>query len=157
MVYFGDAKPFSIRLSNRYSSYDYNRSDSKTPASNNPKTRSIWRRTDVPSPPLLELLEESISHPLPLTLILIGVHAISLNWRDANITHGRNPWPVLPRGVPCSDAVGTVIAVGENVKSLKVGNVISPILDQASTTGREQERVWSAADVDGVRADCLVV
>ena len=47
--------------------------------------------------------------------------------------------------------------MGENVKSLKVGNVISPILDQASTTGREQERVWSAADVDGVRADCLVV
>ena len=132
-------------------------SDTPTVAPNIPKTRKVWRRTDAPSPPLLECLEEPIPHPLPPTSILIKVDAISLNWRDANITHGKNPWPVLPHGIPGCDAVGPVIAAGESVKNLKVGDIVAPITDQASITGREQERTWLAADIDGVLADFLVI
>jgi NADPH:quinone reductase-like Zn-dependent oxidoreductase len=134
-----------------------------------PTTRRVWRRTDSKDPgaPLLELLEESIPSPLPRDTLLIKVDAISLNYRDANITHGRNPWPVIPKGIPCSDAAGTIIAIGDGgdseletrsvVDGLRVGDVVTPILDQASITGREQERCWLAADVDGVLADHLIV
>ena len=87
------------------------------------------------------------------------MNAISLNWRDANIVNGQNPWPVLPNGIPCSDAAGEIIALGNGVGNggLKVGDTVTPILDQASITGREQERSWLAADIDGVLADYLVI
>lgn len=67
-------------------------------------------------------------------------------------------------GIPCSDAAGTIVAIGgENPDAgvrndgLKVGDVVTPVIDQASITGREQARCWLAADVDGVLADYLVV
>jgi NADPH:quinone reductase-like Zn-dependent oxidoreductase len=134
-----------------------------------PTTRRVWRRTDSKEPgaTLLELIEEPILSPLPHDALLIKVHAISLNYRDANITNGRNPWPVIPKGIPCCDAVGTIIAIGDGgdgeletrpaADSLRVGDVVTPIIDQASITGREQDRSWLAADVDGVLADYLVM
>lgn len=121
------------------------------------RSRHAWRRTEKydGDSPLLNLATEDLASHLPPTFIRIKVHAISVNYRDANITNGRNPWPVLPNGIPCSDAAGEVIAVGDSVKNFVVGDRVSPIFDQASITGREQDRIWLAADVDGVLADYL--
>jgi NADPH:quinone reductase-like Zn-dependent oxidoreductase len=121
--------------------------------------RKAYRRTDTKAPdqePWLDLVNENIERPLPPSAVLIKVHAVSLNYRDANIARGTNPWPVLPHGILCCDAAGEVIALGEDVKGLVAGDRVTPIVDLASITGRERERSWLAADVDGVLASFVV-
>ncbi|KAL1643050.1 hypothetical protein SLS58_005019 [Diplodia intermedia] len=110
-------------------------------------TRQAYRRTDdhTPGTPKVKLVTEDLPLPLSATSVLIKVHAVSLNYRDANIANGGNPWPVTPHGVPCNDAAGKVVAVGE-----------APIVDTENLTGRETARSWLAADEDGVLADYLV-
>lgn len=122
-------------------------------------TRRAHRRTDdyAAGTPKLKLVSEPLPSPLPPTSVMIKVHAVSLNYRDGNIVNGKNPWPVLPNGIPGCDAAGEIVAVGDKVKHFAIGDHAAPIVDQASITGREQDRSWLAADVDGVLADYLVL
>lgn len=122
-----------------------------------PQERRVWRRSDGPAPYRLEQHNEPIPSPLPPTSMLIRVHAVSLNYRDANMLNGTNPWPIVDRGVPCSDAAGEVIATGSHATRFQIGDHVCPIVDQASITGDEQHRVWLAADVEGVLASHYVV
>ncbi|KAI0136260.1 chaperonin 10-like protein [Xylariales sp. AK1849] len=121
-------------------------------------SRRAFRRTDdyTPGMPKVKLVNEDLPLPLALAAVLIKVHAVSLNYRDANIANGGNPWPVTSHGVPCNDAAREVIAVGEGVKALVVGDHVAPITDTENITGRELTRSWLAADEDGVQADYLV-
>ena len=123
-----------------------------------PSSRRAFRRTDdhTSGTPKVKLVNESLPSPLPPTSVLIKVHAVSLNYRDANICNGGNPWPVIPYGIPCNDAAGEVISIGSNVKTLRVGDRVSPIVDTENLTNREVGRSWLAADEDGVLADYLV-
>ncbi|KAI1408019.1 hypothetical protein F5Y13DRAFT_173396 [Hypoxylon sp. FL1857] len=123
-----------------------------------PRYRRAFRRTDdyAPGAPKVKLVQEELSLPLSPTSVLIKVHAVSLNYRDANIANGGNPWPVLPNGILCNDAAGEVIAVGERVRSLTVGDRVAPITDTEYISGRELGRSWLAADEDGVLADYLI-
>ncbi|KAL4785960.1 chaperonin 10-like protein [Aspergillus varians] len=120
-------------------------------------TRRVFRRTDdhTPGTPKVALLTEPLP-PLSPTAALIKVHAVSLNYRDANIANGGNPWPVTPHGIPCNDAAGEVMAIGDAVKTLAVGDRVAPITDTENITGREVKRSWLAADEDGVLADHVV-
>ncbi|KAL5339668.1 hypothetical protein BJX70DRAFT_363569 [Aspergillus crustosus] len=122
-----------------------------------PTTRRVFRRTDnhTPGSPKIQLLSEPLPALTP-TSIVIKTHTISLNYRDANIANGGNPWPVTPHGIPCNDAAGEIIAVGSAVTSLKIGDRVAPITDTENITGREIGRSWLAADEDGVLADYLV-
>jgi NADPH:quinone reductase-like Zn-dependent oxidoreductase len=88
--------------------------------------------------------------------VLIRVQAVSLNYRDANILNGTNPWPTLPNGIPCSDAAGCVLAVGSDVVDFVVGDRVMPIFDQKNLVGLEQERAWLGGEIDGVLATHLV-
>lgn len=121
-------------------------------------SRRAFRRTDdyTPGTPKVKLVTEALPLPLAPTAVLIKVHAVALNYRDANIANGGNPWPVVPHGIPGNDAAGEVIAVGEKVKALAVGDRVAPITDTENITGREATRSWLAADEDGVLADHLV-
>ena len=121
-------------------------------------TRRAYRRTDdfTPGAPKLELVEEPLNIPLGATSVLIKVHAVALNYRDANIANGGNPWPVTPHGIICNDAAGEVVAVGEQVKGLMAGDRVAPNTDTENLTGREPARSWLAADEDGVLADYLI-
>ncbi|OAG45201.1 hypothetical protein AYO21_00549 [Fonsecaea monophora] len=123
-----------------------------------PTTRKAYRRTDdyTPGKPRVELVTEPLPLPLAATSVLIRVHAVSLNYRDANIANGGNPWPVTPHGILCNDAAGEIIAVGEGVRRFRVGDRVAPIIDTENLTGRESTRSWLAADEDGVLADYLV-
>ncbi|KAL4974617.1 alcohol dehydrogenase [Aspergillus desertorum] len=120
-------------------------------------SRRVFRRTDdhTPGAPKVQLLTEALP-PLTPTSVLIKVHAVALNYRDANIANRGNPWPVTPHGIPCNDAAGEVIAVGESVKFIAVGDRVAPIIDTENITGREPTRSWLAADEDGVLADYIV-
>lgn len=127
-------------------------------SSNEITLRRAFRRTDdyTPGTRKLKLLEEPLPLPLAPTSALVKVHAVSLNYRDANIANGGNPWPTVPNGILCNDAAGEVVAVGEKVKALGVGNRVAPITDTENISGRELGRSWLAADEDGVMADYVV-
>lgn len=120
-------------------------------------TRQAYRRTDdfTAGKPKLKLVTEPLP-PLDLTSVLIKVHAVSLNYRDANIANGGNPWPVLPNGVICNDAAGEVIEIGPKVKTFSIGDKIAPIVDTEFISDRSTGRSWLAADEDGVLADYLI-
>ena len=114
----------------------------------NPTTRRAGRRTDdfTPGTPKVQIVEEPIE-PLGPLAVLIAVKTVSLNYRDANIANGGNPWPVTPKGVLCDDAAGEVIAIGTDVTSFKVGDRVAPICDTEAITGTESKRSWTALRV----------
>ncbi|KAH7133811.1 chaperonin 10-like protein [Dactylonectria macrodidyma] len=126
--------------------------------SNQVTSRRAYRRTDdyTPGTPKIKLVTEPLPLPLHPTAVLIKVHAVALNYRDANIANGGNPWPVTPNGILCNDAAGEVVSIGDKVKSLALGDRVAPIVDTANLTGRETGRSWLAADEDGVLADFIV-
>lgn len=101
-------------------------------------------------------MTEKLPLPLMPTGVLIKVHAVALNYRDANIANGGNPWPVTPNGVLGNDAAGEVVDVGDKVKSVAIGDRVAPITDTENISGREPTRSWLAADEDGVLADYIV-
>lgn len=54
--------------------------------------------------------------------VLVRVHAVSLNFRDIAMLRGRYPRKCVPGLIPTSDAAGEIVAVGEGVRALKVGD-----------------------------------
>ncbi|KAI7231036.1 hypothetical protein KC330_g6642 [Hortaea werneckii] len=124
----------------------------------NVTSRQAYRRTDdfTIGTPKIKLVKEPLPPSLQATEVLVKVHAVALNYRDANIAHGGNPWPVTPHGIICNDAAGEVVATGQQVKTFRVGDRVAPNTDTANLTGRESSRSWLAADEDGVLADYLV-
>ncbi|KAI7158869.1 hypothetical protein KC349_g4576 [Hortaea werneckii] len=124
----------------------------------NVTSRQAYRRTDdfTIGTPKIKLVTEPLPRSLQATEVLVKVHAVALNYRDANTAHGGNPWPVTPHGIICNDAAGEVIATGQQVKTLRIGDRVAPNTDTANLTGRESSRSWLAADEDGVLADYLV-
>ncbi|KAH7079729.1 chaperonin 10-like protein [Paraphoma chrysanthemicola] len=123
-----------------------------------PTHRRVFRVTS-PSPhtrPTLTLHTEPLPFSLPPTFVLIKTHAISLNYCDADILFGTNPWPTIPHMIPCNDAAGSIISLGSRVTRWHVGDAVLPNVDTANFTGREAGRGWLAANEDGVLADYLL-
>ena len=118
-------------------------------------TRTCYRRHGSRSPQVLELVEEPVQIKEP-TEVMIRVHAVALNYRDANILNGTNPWAVSASGIPCSDASGTIIAIGSKVTRFANGDRVCPIFDQLSISGFEQSREWLGGEIDGVLATHVV-
>ena len=54
--------------------------------------------------------------------VLIRVHSVSLNYRDLSVVLGNYVHAVTPGLVPCSDAAGEVVAVGDAVTAWKPGD-----------------------------------
>ncbi len=92
--------------------------------------------------------------------VLVGIRAISLNYRDLLMIRGLyNPRMKLPR-IPCSDGAGEVVAVGEGVTAWKPGDRVAGIFMQNWLDGpltAPRARGALGGDIDGVLADCLVV
>lgn len=121
-------------------------------------SRQAFRRTDdyTLGSAKVKLVTEDLPLPLHSTAVLIKVHAVSLNYRDANIANGGNPWPVIPNGVPGNDAAGEVIAVGDRVSLVSVGDRVAPITDSKYVSARSTGRSWLAANEDGTLATHLI-
>lgn len=62
---------------------------------------------------------------------------------------------MTPHGIIGNDAAGEIIAVGRQVKFLKIGDRVAPNTDTENLTGREPTRSWLAADEERVLADFL--
>ncbi|KAI6748485.1 hypothetical protein HG530_015521 [Fusarium avenaceum] len=104
----------------------------------------------------MKLVTEDIPLPLHPIAVLIKIHAVALNYRDANIANGGNPWPVTPNDVPGSDAAGEVVSVGNIVSLVSVGDRVAPITDSEFVNARSTGRSWLAANEDGLLATYIV-
>ncbi len=92
--------------------------------------------------------------------VVIKVHAVSLNYRDLMVVEGRyNPKMHLPR-IPCSDGAGEVVAVGEGVRRVQVGDRVAAIFMQNWIDGEADAAKIRGAlggDIDGVLAEFVVL
>jgi NADPH:quinone reductase-like Zn-dependent oxidoreductase len=90
----------------------------------------------------------------------VAVRAVSLNYRDLMMVDGRyNPRQGLPL-VPCSDGAGEVVAVGEGVTRVAVGDRVMPIFAQRWLGGlptRERLRSTLGGPLDGTLQERLTV
>jgi NADPH:quinone reductase-like Zn-dependent oxidoreductase len=107
----------------------------------------------------LELVERPTPAPGPGE-VLVGVRAVSLNYRDLMLIQGRyNPKMKLPR-VPCSDCAGEVVAAGAGVSTWRPGDRVAGIFMQNWQDGAltaAKARGALGGDIDGVLADYIVL
>jgi NADPH:quinone reductase-like Zn-dependent oxidoreductase len=92
--------------------------------------------------------------------VLVRVRAVSLNYRDLLVVKGAyNPRMPLPR-VPCSDAAGEVVEVGEEVDLVRTGQRVAGLFMPAWQKGALTEagaRSALGGAVDGVLAEYVVL
>jgi NADPH:quinone reductase-like Zn-dependent oxidoreductase len=93
-------------------------------------------------------------------MVLIKVHAVSLNYRDLMMVKGfYNPKMALPR-LPCSDGAGEVAAIGEGVSRVQVGDRVCGIFMQRWLEGpltAEKSKAALGGDVDGMLAEYVLL
>jgi NADPH:quinone reductase-like Zn-dependent oxidoreductase len=92
--------------------------------------------------------------------IVLRMRAVSLNFRDLLTVRGHyNPKQPLPL-VPCSDGVGEVVAVGDGVSRVRVGERVVPIFAQRWISGeptREKLRSTLGGPLDGTLAELMLL
>jgi len=92
--------------------------------------------------------------------VLVKVRAASLNYRDLMVVKGQyDPRMSLPR-VPLSDGAGEVVAVGENVTRVKVGDRVAGIFMQTWIGGEVTPAYSKSAlggAIDGMLAEYVVL
>jgi NADPH:quinone reductase-like Zn-dependent oxidoreductase len=92
--------------------------------------------------------------------VLVKMRAASLNYRDLLVVKGLyDPKLHLPR-IPFSDGVGAVVAVGEGVTRVKVGDRVAGIFFQKWISGELTQEVAQSAlggAIDGILAEYAVL
>jgi NADPH:quinone reductase-like Zn-dependent oxidoreductase len=91
--------------------------------------------------------------------VLVRVHAVSLNYRDTLVVSGQYPGLTLPL-IPLSDGAGEVVALGEGVTRVKVGDRIAAIFFQDWIAGRlTRQKIKSALGgaINGMLAEYVVL
>ena len=101
-----------------------------------PSTYTTYRRsTGKPSretPLTVEQCQESLPQEKDLGPkdVVIKVHTVSLNYRDAGMLIGNYTVPYEDQGIPCSDCAAEVVGIGSEVKQFKKGDRVSAICGQ---------------------------
>jgi NADPH:quinone reductase-like Zn-dependent oxidoreductase len=116
-----------------------------------PTTARVYRRTEDSKD--IELSTEDLPKDLAPTEVLIQIHAVSLNFRDVAMINDRYPAPATPRGIVCSDASATVVAVGNAVTDFVAGDHVSPTFRWTTEDGVMRAL---GGDFDGVLRDYAV-
>lgn len=83
--------------------------------------------------------------------VLIKVYSVSLNYRDIGVATSGYPFPVKDNVIPCSDAAGVVVEVGEGVKNLAKGDRVITTFDPTNLFAQQKD--WlngHGGPVDGV-------
>lgn len=104
----------------------------------------------------LILAERKEPHPGP-EQVLIKMRAAALNYRDLLMLNGLYPEMQLPL-IPLSDGVGNVVAVGENVTRVKLGDRVAGAFDQNWLSGEPPPKALGlGGQMDGVLAEHVVL
>ncbi|WP_437629505.1 zinc-dependent alcohol dehydrogenase family protein [Sorangium sp. So ce854] len=91
---------------------------------------------------------------------LVRIRAVSLNYRDLLLAKGGYLQPVTQPVIPVSDGAGEVVAVGEGVTRVKVGDRVTPTFFQTWTDGEPaqlRDRALGAGSTDGVLAELVAL
>ena len=102
-----------------------------------PQTYSAFRRSGGPAPQGLELCQESLPKELGPHDVLVKIHAVSLNFRDAGMLHDRYPMAIEETGIPCSDCAAEIVGTGSMVEGLAIGDCVAAIADLGNLTGHD--------------------
>lgn len=122
-----------------------------------PATYAAFRRTVGDLPRTIEFSSESLPRDLGPSEVLTKIHAVSLNFRDLAMLHGRYPVQTEELGIPCSDCAAEVVAIGSAVEDFIIGDRVSPIFDVANFTGNESTPpVALGGDIPGVLREYAV-
>ncbi|MFT5683281.1 MAG: NADPH:quinone reductase-like Zn-dependent oxidoreductase [Myxococcota bacterium] len=107
----------------------------------------------------LRLVERPVPAPGPGE-VAIKVRAVSLNYRDLLMIRGEyNPRQPLPL-IPASDGVGEVVAVGEGVERVALGDRVCPLFAEGWLSGPplpHTTRHTRGGPLDGMLAEVVVV
>jgi NADPH:quinone reductase-like Zn-dependent oxidoreductase len=106
----------------------------------------------------LHLIERSEPKP-EFGQIVVQVRATSLNYRDLIIAKGQNSAIQYPI-VPLSDGAGDVVAVGEGVTQVQVGDRIAGIFFQNWQAGEINKSIMKSAlggEIDGMLSEYVVL
>lgn len=120
-----------------------------------PQSYQAFRRSTGNSPTTLESVTEEVPSLKPND-VLICIHAVSLNYRDVVMMHGKYPTPVIDGGVPASACAAEVIALGPEVHGFAIGDRVAPIFNLKGLDGTEEESLLLGGDVDGVLREYAV-
>jgi len=115
----------------------------------------------IPAFGLDQLAFRDVPEPSPgLGEVLVEVKAVSLNYRDLLVAKGYyNPKMPLPR-VPGSDAAGIVVAVGDGVTGVKLGDRVCGTFFQDWESGPITEAAGKSAlggAINGVFAERILL
>lgn len=91
--------------------------------------------------------------------IVVQVRAVSLNYRDLIIGKGQNPAIAFPV-IPMSDGAGDVVAIGEGVTQVQVGDRVAGIFFQDWQAGEINKLIMKSAlggEIDGMFAEYVVL
>lgn len=92
--------------------------------------------------------------------VLIRVRATSLNYRDLVVASGQYGSGVKYPLIPMSDGAGDVLAVGENVTRLKLGDRVAGIFFQDWIAGGITKQIMKSdlgGSIDGMLAEYVVL
>jgi NADPH:quinone reductase-like Zn-dependent oxidoreductase len=106
----------------------------------------------------LKLREDPMPSPAP-GQVVVRIRATSLNYRDLLVSWGQLPG-LKPGLIPLSDGAGEVVAVGENVYRVKVGDRVVSSFHQTWLAGPPQPefmRGMLGGGVDGVLAEYVLL
>ncbi|ORY88039.1 NAD-P-binding protein [Leucosporidium creatinivorum] len=127
-----------------------------------PATHASWSIQHPLKPDFANLTLGSRPTPKPTgKQVLIRVKAVSLNARDCQIASGTYPAPIQVEAniVPGSDAAGDVVAVGDEVTRVKLGDRVMPIFAQSFLHGDhdpDYQKQGLGGGIDGVLAEYFI-
>ncbi|KAL4966723.1 zinc-dependent alcohol dehydrogenase family protein [Aspergillus stella-maris] len=120
-------------------------------------SQTVIRFTERTSVRNLKTHTEEIPEPAKHE-VLIKVHAVALNYRDIAVATSQYPFPVKENVVPCSDAAGIVVTVGEGVKGLAPGDKVIGTFDPTNTYGPQEDWLNGlGGPVDGVLGEYITI
>jgi NADPH:quinone reductase-like Zn-dependent oxidoreductase len=91
--------------------------------------------------------------------VVVRVRATALNYRDLIIDKGQNPAISFPV-IPMSDGAGEVVAIGEGVTRVKVGDRVAGTFFQDWQAGEITSQIMKSAlggELDGMLAEYVVL
>lgn len=115
-----------------------------------PQAYKAYRRSKGAVPKTIQPTTEELPPTLNENDVLIRIHAVSLNYRDVAMLHGKYPVEYIDEGIPVSDCAAEVISVGSEVRKFKIGDHVMPIFDLNNQTGTEDGRHCLGGEAEGV-------
>ena len=117
-----------------------------------------YRLTSSPGGFRLDLRHETAPQPGPGQAV-IRVRAVSLNYRDLVMRKGQYG-SAAENKIPCSDGAGDIVAVGDGVTRVRVGDRVAGIFMQRWISGPptlDAHRSALGGDLDGMLAEQVVL